>query len=72
MPMATHIATHSSGDRLFFDRRTRDGYARGHIKTDDGVRIEVENLASLIYRGFGWKLTRAGVRTKLMPGENTE
>jgi len=72
MPMATHIATHDSGDRLFFDRQTRDGYARGHIKTDDGRRIDVDNIASVIYRGFGWRLNRAGREVQLMPSENND
>jgi len=65
--MAVHIASSEDGDKLFYDRRNEQGYARGHILTADGNRIDVPNIASLVYRGYGWKLNRAGRKTPLMP-----
>jgi hypothetical protein len=67
--MATLIGRNDYGDKLFFDNKTNDGYARGHIVTVDGNRLDVPNIASLIYRGYGWKLNRTGRKTSLMPDE---
>ena len=63
------VALGESGERVVVTGKNRQGYPRGHIETQSGRKIPVPNIASLVYRGYGWRLTAAGRRERLMPGQ---
>lgn len=66
------IAQNSSGDSVIMEGYNKDGYAVGYIRTAEGNKVPVLSLASLIYRGVGWKLTRSVRLLPETPGENTD
>jgi hypothetical protein len=68
--MGSRIARHDDGEYLFFEDYDDQGFARGYIVGATGKRIPVPRIASLVYRGYGWTLTKQGQRTRLLPKED--
>lgn len=67
--MPSAIAKHDDGYLLYFDGYNDKDFAKGYIATSDRKRIPVPNIASLVFRGYGWTLLKEGRRLRLFPKE---
>jgi len=63
------IALNSDGEYLYFDKYDDNDFATGYIITREKKRIPVPNVASLVFRGYGWTLLDEGERLHLFPKE---
>jgi hypothetical protein len=61
------IALNDDGEYLYFDEYDDNDFATGYIITRDKKRIVVPNIASLVFRGYGWTLLEEGERLRLLP-----
>lgn len=70
--MSSRIAKSDEGDYLYFDGYNDNDFAKGYIATKDKKRIPVPNIASLVFRGYGWTLLKEGRRVRLFPKESAQ